>query len=326
MVKALKLTKYGGPEALQWEDVEVGEPGEGQVRIRQNAVGLNFFDIYVREGLYPFPTPLIPGQEAAGVVTAVGPGVTDLKVGDRVAYAGGFGAYAEERLAAAATLVPIPSNIDDVTAAGALLKGCTAHMLLNCLHVKVGPGVKILVLAAAGGVGSLLCQWGSALGATVFGVVSTEAKAAQAKEDGAHHVLLQSEGDFAEKIKELTNGAGVDIVYDSVGKDTFMQALEALGPRGLIVCFGVASGSPDPVPLGLLTRKSLWLHRPILLHYTNTREDLLACAGEVFNALSSGIIKLRVNQKYPLAQAGQAQEDLKARKTTGSTVLLVDSA
>ncbi|KAL2653016.1 hypothetical protein R1flu_021144 [Riccia fluitans] len=323
--KAFKVHKVGGPEVLQWEDVEVGEPGEGQVRIRQTAVGLNFIDIYFREGIYTHPTPFTPGMEAVGVVTAVGPGLTGRQVGDRVAYAGILGAYAEERLVAADRVVPVPSNIDDITAAAALLKAGTAQFLLRRLG-KVERGVKILVHAAAGGVGSLLCQWGNALGATVIGVVSTEAKAAQAKEDGAHHVLIQSEGDFAEKVKEITNGEGVDIVYDSVGKDTLQQSLECLRRRGLMVCFGQSSGLPDPIPLGALAKKSLFLTRPSLMDYTSTRDELLECAGEVFTALAAGIIKVRVNQTYQLAQAAQAQKDLKERKTTGSTVLIVDSA
>ncbi|KAL3684846.1 hypothetical protein R1sor_002868 [Riccia sorocarpa] len=327
MVKAktFKVYKAGGPEVLQWEDVEVGEPGDGQVRIRQTAVGLNFIDIYFREGIYAAPSsPFTPGMEAVGVVTAVGPGLTGRQVGDRVAYAGVIGAYAEERVIAADKVVPIPSNIDDVTAAAALLKGGTAQFLLRRLW-KVENGTKILVHAAAGGVGSLLCQWGNALGATVIGVVSTEAKAAQAKEDGAHHVIIQP-GDFAEKVKEMTNGEGVDIVYDSVGKDTFQQSLECLKRRGLMVLFGQSSGAPDPVPVGALAKKSLFLTRPSLMDYTVTRDERLENAGEVFSALAAGIIKVRVNQTYPLSQAAKAQKDLEERKTTGSTVLIVDSA
>ncbi|KAL2653826.1 hypothetical protein R1flu_021954 [Riccia fluitans] len=254
--------------------------------------------------------------------------ITGRQVGDRVAHAGILGAYAEERLVAADRVYQSPAT----SMTSLQLQPCSKQALLSCFcdawgrAVQVERGVKILVHAAAGGVRSLLCQWGNALGATVIGVVSTEAKAAQAKEDGAHHVLIQSEGDFAEKVKEITNGEGVDIVYDSVGKDTLQQSLECLRRRGLMVCFGQSSGLPDPIPLGALAKKSLFLTRPSLMDYTSTRDELLECAGEVFTALAAGIIKVRVNQTYQLAQAAQAQKDLKERKTTGSTVLIVDSA
>ncbi|KAG6546893.1 hypothetical protein Mapa_011509 [Marchantia paleacea] len=322
--KALKVTKIGGPEVLQFDDVEVGEPAEGQVRIRQTAIGLNFIDIYFREGKYAAPTPFVPGMEAVGVVTAVGSGLTGRQVGDRVAYAGVLGAYTEERLIAAEKVVPVPSSIDDVTAAALLLKGGTAQFLLRQTF-KVEPGHIILVHAAAGGVGSLLCQWGRALGATVIAVVSTELKAAQAKEDGAHHVLIQSEGDFVEKVKEITNGEGVNVVYDSVGKDTFLQSLECLRVRGCMVNFGQSSGFPDPFSMSVLANRSLYLTRPSLKDYTRTRDELLTCAGEVFSAVAGGIIKVRVNQTYPFSATAQAHKDLQERRTTGSTVLIVDS-
>ncbi|CAM6099693.1 unnamed protein product [Calypogeia fissa] len=321
-VKAIKVNQVGGPEALSWEDIEVGEPGEGQVRIRHTAIGLNFIDVYFRTGVYKSAVPFIPGMEAAGVVTAVGPGLTGRKVGDRVAYAGVMGAYCEERLISADKLVPLPSSVDDVPAAAVLLKGMTAQFLLRrCFKVERGHAV--LVHAAAGGVGSLLVQWAHALGATVIAAVSTEDKAAQAKEDGADHVLIYSKEDFATRVKEITNGAGVQVVYDSVGKDTFQGSLDALAVRGYLVSFGQSSGMIDPMPVQALAPKSLFLTRPSMMAYTSTRDELLSSAGEVFAVISEGILKIRVNQTYPLAQVSQAHSDLEARKTSGSTVLTV---
>ncbi|CAM6112797.1 unnamed protein product [Calypogeia fissa] len=346
-VKAIKVNQVGGPEALSWEDIEVGEPGEGQVRIRHTAIGLNFIDVYFRTGVYKSAVPFIPGMEAAGVVTAVGPGLTGRKVGDRVAYAGVMGAYCEERLISADKLVPLPSSVDDVTAAAVLLKGMTAQFLLRrcfknsgvslgCdselaplgafLENLVERGHAVLVHAAAGGVGSLLVQWAHALGATVIAAVSTEDKAAQAKEDGADHVLIYSKEDFATRVKEITNGAGVQVVYDSVGKDTFQGSLDALAVRGYFVSYGQSSGMIDPMPVQALAPKSLFLTRPSMMAYTSTRDELLSSAGEVFAVISEGILKIRVNQTYPLAQVSQSHSDLEARKTSGSTVLTVDSA
>ncbi|CAM6105890.1 unnamed protein product [Calypogeia fissa] len=322
-MKAIKVNRWGGPEALSWEDAEVGEPRVGQVRIRHTAIGLNFVDVYFRTGVYKVPVPFIPGREAAGVVTAVGPGLTGRKVGDRVAYAGVMGAYCEERLISADKLVPLPSSVNDVTAAAVLLKGMTAQFLLHrCFKVERGHAV--LVHAAAGGVGSLLVQWAHALGATVIAAVSTEDKAAQAKEDGADHVLIYSKEDFATRVKEITNGAGVQVVYDSVGKDTFQGSLDALAVRGYFVSYGQSSGMIDPIPIQALAPKSLFLTRPAMLAYTSTRDELLSTAREVFAAISKGILKIRVNQTYPLAQVSQAHSDLEARKTSGSTVLTVN--
>ncbi|KAL4651095.1 hypothetical protein ACB092_01G134800 [Castanea dentata] len=323
MVKAVRVHELGGPEVLKWEDVELGEPKEGELRVKNKAVGLNFIDVYFRKGVYKTPTlPYTPGMEAVGVVTAVGPGLTGRQVGDLVGYAGGpMGAYAEEQILPANKVVPIPPSIDPIVAASVILKGMTAQFLLRRCF-KVEPGHAILVHAAAGGVGSLLSQWANALGATVIGTVSTKEKAVQAKDDGCHHVIIYKEEDFVARVNEITSGNGVDVVYDAVGKDTFQGSLACLKPRGYMVNFGQSSGTPDPLPLSALAAKSLFLTRPSLMQYTATRDELLATAGEVFANVESGILRVRVNHTYPLSQAAQAHADLESRKTTGSVVLI----
>ncbi|PON56393.1 Alcohol dehydrogenase superfamily, zinc-type [Trema orientale] len=323
MIKAFRVHELGGPEVLKWEDVEIGEPKEGEIRVRNKAIGLNFIDVYFRKGVYKAATlPFTPGMEACGVVTAVGPGLTGRQVGDLVAYAGTpMGSYAEEQILPADKVVPVPDSVSPVIAASIMLKGMTAHFLLRRCF-KVEPGHTILVHAAAGGVGSLLCQWANALGATVIGTVSTEEKAAQAKDDGAHHVIIYKEDDFVARVNEITSGNGVDVVYDSVGKDTFQGSLACLKLRGYMVSFGQSSGTPDPVPLSALAAKSLFLTRPSLMQYNVTRDELLGAAGELFANVASGVLRVRVNHTYPLSQAPQAHADLEDRKTTGSVVLI----
>ncbi|XP_004240763.1 uncharacterized protein [Solanum lycopersicum] len=327
MVKAIRVHELGGPEVLKWEDVELGDPKDGEIRVKNKVIGLNFIDIYFRKGVYKAAAfPFTPGMEAVGVVTAVGPGLTGRKVGDIVAYAGGvMGAYAEEQILPADKVVPVPPSIDPIVVASILLKGMTAQFLLRrCFKVERGHAV--LVHAAAGGVGSLLCQWANALGATVIGTVSTKEKAAQAKDDGCHHVIIYKEEDFVTRVNEITSGQGVEVVYDSVGKDTFQGSLDCLKTRGYMVSFGQSSGSPDPVPLSALAVKSLFLTRPSMMHYTMTRDELLETAGEVFANVASGVLRVRVNHTYPLSQAAQAHTDLESRKTSGSVVLIPDDA
>lgn len=322
MPYAMRIYEYGGPEKLRWEEIAVGEPGEGQVRVRNTAVGLNFVDTYQRSGLYQVPLPFTPGSEGAGVVEAVGPKVKEFKVGDRVAYSGPVGAYAEVLLRPADRLVKIPAGIDDRTAAAMMLKGLTAHYLLRRTY-RVKKGDTVLVHAAAGGVGQILCQWARALGATVIGTVGSEEKAPLAKKAGCKHVIVTSREKFVERVKEITKGKGVPVVYDGVGKDTFMDSLDCLQPLGLMVSFGNASGAVPPFNPGILAQKgSLFLTRPTLMHYTATREDLLRGARELFAVVKSGKVKISINQTYPLREAAQAQRDLEARKTTGSSVLI----
>ncbi|KAF5456910.1 hypothetical protein F2P56_026330 [Juglans regia] len=323
MVKAIRVHEHGGPEVLKWEDVEIGEPKEGEIRVKNKAIGLNFIDVYFRKGVYKAPDfPFTPGMEAAGVVTAVGPGLTGRQVGDLVAYAGNpMGSYAEEQILPANKVVPVPSSIDPIIAASIILKGMTAQFLLRRCF-KVEPRHTILVHAAAGGVGSILSQWANALGATVIGTVSTKEKASQAKDDGCHHVIIYKEEDFVSRVNEITCGNGVDVVYDSVGKDTFQGSLACLKTRGYMVSFGQSSGTPDPVPLSALAVKSLFLTRPSLMQYTTTRDELLETAGEVFANVASGVLRVRVNHTYPLSQAVQAHVDLESRKTSGSVVLI----
>ncbi|TXG70607.1 hypothetical protein EZV62_005542 [Acer yangbiense] len=306
-----------------WEDVEIGEPGDGEIRVRNKAIGLNFIDVYFRKGVYKAATmPFTPGMEAVGEVIAVGPGLTGRKVGDLVGYADNpMGSYAEEQILPANKVVPLPPSIDPIVAASIILKGMTAQFLLRRCF-KVEPGHTILVHAAAGGVGALLCQWANALGATVIGTVSTKEKAVQAKDDGCHHVITYKEEDFVSRVNEITSGKGVDVVYDSVGKDTFQGSLACLKIRGYMVSFGQSSGTPDPVPLSALAPKSLFLTRPSLMQYTTNRDELLETAGEVFANVASGVLRVRVNHTYPLSQAAQAHADLESRKTSGSVVLL----
>lgn len=321
--KAIRVHELGGPEVLRWEEVEVGEPGEGEIRIRTTAVGVNFIDIYFRKGVYAAPTmPFTPGMEAVGVVTAVGPGLTGRKVGDVVAYAGNpMGSYAQEQILPAAVAVPVPPSVDHKQAASVMLKGMTAHVLLRRVF-KVESGHTILVHAAAGGVGSLLCQWANALGATVIGTVSNQQKAAQAAQDGCHHPIIYTSEDVVARVKDITSGKGVNVVYDSVGKDTYKASLECLASRGFLVSFGQSSGKPDPIPTSDLASKSLFLTRPSLMHYTATRDELLESAGEVFANVANGVLHVRVNHTYPLSEAAQAHADLEGRKTSGSIVLI----
>lgn len=322
MSKTIKVYETGGPEVLKWEDVEVGEPGPGQVKIRHTAIGLNFIDIYFRAGVYkPASYPFVPGYEGVGVVTAVGSGLTGRVIGDRVGYAKTIGSYSQERLIDADKLIPLPDNVGDELAAAMLLKGMTAQFLLRrCFKVEAGH--TILVHAAAGGVGSLLCQWGKALGATVIGTVSTEEKGKQAKEDGADHVIFYKTENFVERVKEITGGEGVSVVYDSVGKDTLKGSVECLAPLGYLVNYGQSSGTADPIPLSAIGAKSLFLTRPSLMDYTAKRRDMLESAGELFAAVGAGILKIRIDQKYPLSEVAKAHADLENRKTTGSTVLI----
>jgi len=322
MPYAMRIYEHGGPENLRWEQVPVGDPGAGQVRVRNTAVGLNFIDTYQRTGLYPMQLPFTPGSEGAGVVEAVGPKVKEFKVGDRVAYSGPIGAYAEVLLRPADRLVKIPAGVDDRTAAAMMLKGMTAQYLIRRTH-RVAKGETILVHAAAGGVGSILCQWAKALGATVIGTVGSDEKAPLAKKAGCKHVVVAGRENFVERVKVLTKGKGVPVVYDGVGKDTFMGSLDCLSPLGTMVSFGNASGAVTQFNPGVLAQKgSLFLTRPTLLTYTATREDLVKAARELFAVVKSGKVKISINQTYPLRDAAQAQRDLEARKTTGSTVLL----
>jgi NADPH2:quinone reductase len=327
MTQAIRVHAYGGPEVLKWEKVEVGEPGPGEVRIKQTAVGLNYIDVYSRTGFYPQASlPFIPGMEGAGVVTAVGQGVKGLKAGDRVAYAGPLGAYAEERLIAADRVVKIPKGISDEIAASIMLKGMTAQYLLRRTYV-VGPKTTLLFHAAAGGVGLIACQWAASLGATVIGTVGSAGKALIARAHGCAHVINYREEDFVTMVKAYTDGKGVDVVYDSIGKDTFPGSLDCLKPLGLWVSFGQASGPVPEFKITLLSQKgSLYATRPSIANYTATRKDLVATASDLFDVVSSGKVKVAVNQTYPLAEAARAHRDLEARLTTGSTVLLPATA
>jgi NADPH2:quinone reductase len=322
MVHAIRIHQHGGPEVLKWESVEVGAPGPGQVRLKQRAVGLNYIDTYHRSGLYKIPLPAVIGMEGAGEVTAVGPGVTDIKVGDRVAYANPIGGYAEERLIPADRVVKIPQGIDERTAAAMMLQGMTVRYLLKETF-KVGPGTTMLLHAAAGGIGLIACQWAKHLGATIIGTTSSAEKARLATEHGCTHVINYKTEDFIKRTKELTNGKGVDVVYDSVGKDTFPGSLDCLKPRGLFVSFGNSSGAITAFDITILAAKgSLYATRPTLMTYTATREELLANANDLFDVVKRGIVKIEINQTYPLKDAAQAHRDLEARKTTGSTILL----
>jgi NADPH2:quinone reductase len=324
MTRAIRIHSPGGPEGLSWDEVEVGEPGEGQVRLAQTAVGLNYIDVYQRSGLYPLPElPATLGLEAAGRVDAVGSGVEALAPGDRVAYASPpVGAYAEARLMPADRLVKLPDGISDTQAAGMMLQGMTVHYLVRRTF-RVEPGQTVLFHAAAGGVGLIACQWLKHLGATVIGTVGSEEKAALARAHGCDHTILYTSESVPERVRELTGGAGVPVVYDSVGKDTFEGSLDSLAPLGMLVSFGNASGPVAPFEPGILAAKgSLFFTRPTLMTYTAKREDLVAAAEELFDVVGSGAVKIEVNQTYPLAEAAQAHRDLEARKTTGSTVLL----
>ena len=325
MTHAIRIHQTGGPEVLRWEAIEVPAPGVGEVLLRQTAVGLNYIDVYFRTGLYAAPTmPFIPGLEGAGVVEAVGPEVTSLAVGDRVAYASApIGAYAEARVMPADRLVKIPDSISDEQAAAMMLQGMTTQYLVRRTY-KIQAGDTILVHAAAGGVGLMLCQWAKHLGATVIGTVGSEEKAALARANGCDYPVIYTREDFQARVLEITNGQKVPVVYDSVGVDTFAKSLDCLAPLGMMVLFGQASGPVPPFELGTLAAKgSLFITRPTLFSYTAKREDLVTTAQELFEVVSKGVVKIAVNQTYPLAEAAQAQRDLEARKTTGSTVLKV---
>jgi len=323
MTHAIRIHRPGGPEALVWDEIQVGSPGPGQIRLRHTAVGLNFIDVYHRTGLYPLPLPLIIGSEGAGVVEELGPGVAGLQPGDRVAYAGVTGAYAEARLIQADRIVKIPAGISDHQAAAMMLQGMTVRYLIREVYA-VKPGDTILIHAAAGGVGMILCQWAKSLGATVIGTVSSDEKAELAKAHGCDYPIVYTREDFQKRVMEITAGKKLPVVYDSIGKDTFLQSLDCLRPRGLMAMFGQASGSPPPMEINLLAQKgSLYLTRPTLGTFIASAEDLKTTADDLFDVVASGKVKISVNQTYALKDAAQAHRDLEARKTTGSTVLTV---
>ena len=323
MPAAIRFHRTGGPEVLCLEEVEIGAPAPGEARVRHYAIGLNFIDTYHRSGLYPLPLPSGIGLEGAGVVEAVGEGVRDLAVGDRVAYAGGpVGAYSEVRCLPAERLLRLPEALSFETGAAMMLQGLTAAYLLRRTY-RVQPGDAVLIHAAAGGVGLIACQWAKALGATVIGTVSTEAKAELARQHGCDHVILYTREDIVKRVRELTGGEGVAVVYDGVGKDTFAASLDCLRPRGMMATFGNASGAvPAFDPLTLTQKGSLFLTRPKLADYTSRRDELLDIGQELFNVVVGGQVKIEVNQTYPLSEAAQAHRDLEARKTTGSTIFL----
>jgi NADPH2:quinone reductase len=321
MPYAVRLHRPGGPEVLVWERVEVAKPGKGEILIRHRAVGLNYIDVYHRNGTYPVQTPAVLGLEAAGVVEELGPEVTGLHVGDRVAYASPpLGAYSELRVMPSDRVVKLPDNISDQQAAAMMMKGLTAQYLLRRTY-KVAPGDTILVHAAAGGVGLILCQWAKHLGATIIGTVGNDEKAALARANGCTHTIVYTKEDFLARVLEITSGKKLPVVYDSIGKDTFQKSLDCLRPFGLMVLFGQSSGPVPPFDLGVLAAKgSLFITRPTMMTYTARREDLLASARELFEAVGSGVVKLRINQTYALKDAAQAHCDLEARQTSGSTV------
>jgi NADPH:quinone reductase len=323
MVKAIRIHKAGGPEVLVWEDVTVDKPGAGQILVRHGAIGLNYIDVYHRTGLYPITYPSGIGMEGAGTVETVGLGVTDLKPGDRVAYASApLGAYAEARLMPADKVVRVPDSISDRDAAAMMLQGMTVEYLVRRTY-PIKRGDAVVIHAAAGGIGLIFCQWAKHLGATVIGTVSSDEKAKLAKAHGCDHAIIYTREDFAKRVREITGGAGVPVVYDSIGKDTFEGSLDCLRPRGLMVSFGNASGPVPPFSPAILSAKgSLYLTRPSLVAYTATRADLIDSAKALFDVVTSGAVKITVNQTYPLKDAAQAHHDLEARKTTGSTVLL----
>jgi NADPH2:quinone reductase len=324
MVAAVRVHKHGGPEVLTYEDIEVPAPGQGQVKIKQHASGVNFIDTYFRSGLYQSPVgmPFVAGNEGAGEVIAVGPGVTDLKVGDRVAYVVPLGGYSAERLLPAERAVKLPDNIGYEQAAGMMLKGMTAQYLLNRTF-KVGKGTTVLMHAAAGGVGLILCQWANHLGATVIGTVGSKEKAELAKKNGCHHTILYRDENFVDRVKEITGGKLCDVVYDGIGATTFPASLDCIRPLGYFVSFGSASGPIKAFDINLLQFKgSLFASRPTLNHYAAKREDLVSIAGDLFDKVGSGAVKIPVNQKFALKDARKAHEHLEGRETTGSTILI----
>jgi len=323
MTHAIQIYETGGPEVMKWEEVEVGEPGEGQVKLRQSAVGLNYIDVYFRTGTYPQEhLPFTPGMEGAGEVIGVGKGVTHVKPGDRVAYAGAIGSYAEERIVPADRILMLPDGIDEQTGAAMMLKGMTAAYLLLRTY-KVGPGTTLLFHAAAGGVGLIVCQWAKHLGATMIGTVSSDEKGELARAHGCTHTINYTTEDFVARVKEITDGKRCDVVYDSVGKDTFPASLDCLKPFGLWATFGQSSGPLPDLNLGMLAQKgSLYVTRPGLFPHIAKRSDLEELSGALFDVVSNGAVKIEINQSYQLRDAVQAHKDLEARKTTGSTVLL----
>jgi len=322
MPKAIRFHRTGGPEVLSLDEVEVGAPGPGEARVRHTAIGVNFVDTYHRSGLYPLPLPSGLGVEAAGVVEKVGPGVSEVAPGDRVAYAATPGAYSEARVIPADRLVKLPERLSDRQAAAMMVKGLTVQALVRRTH-RVEPGETVLFHAAAGGVGLIAIQWLKAIGATVIGTVGSDAKAALARAHGCDHVVVYTREDFAKRVRQLTGGAGVPVVYDAVGKATFDGSLDCLAPLGLMVSFGNASGSPPPVDVALLGRKgSLFLTRPSVFNYVAKREDLERGAAELFDVVRSGKVKVEISRALPLAEAAEAQRALAARETTGSLVLV----
>jgi NADPH2:quinone reductase len=322
-MKAIRFQKPGGTEVLEYQDVDLAPPGPGQARVRHTAIGVNFIDTYYRSGLYPLPLPSGLGSEAAGVVEALGEDVSHLKVGERVGYCwGAIGAYAQAANVPADKLVRLPDGISDDVAAASLLKGMTAQYLLRRIY-RVGAGDTIVIHAAAGGVGQIACQWARHLGATVIGSTTSPDKVAQAHANGCAHVLDTREAGWEKKVREITGGAGVPVVYDSIGKDTFLAGLDCLSPRGLMVTYGNSSGPVAPFAPGILAAKgSLFVTRPTLAHYVGTPKELQDTADDLFGVILSGAVKVAVNQRFALKDAAKAQEELTARKTTGATVLI----
>jgi NADPH2:quinone reductase len=324
MVAAIRVHKHGGPEVLTVDNIEVPAPGQGQVKIKQHAIGVNFIDTYFRMGMYPSPVgmPFVAGNEGAGEVIAVGPGVTDLKIGDRVGYVVPLGGYSAERLLPAERAVKLPDNINYEQAAAMMLKGMTVQYLLNRTY-KVGKGTICLIHAAAGGVGLIACQWANHLGATVIGTVGSKEKADLAKKNGAHHTILYRDEDFVARVKEITSGKLCDVVYDGIGKTTFPASLDCLRPLGYFVSFGSASGQIEAFNINILQAKgSLFATRPTLNSYAAKREDLLSISSDLFKVVGSGAVKIPINQKYPLKDAAKAHKDLEGRETTGSSILI----
>jgi NADPH:quinone reductase len=324
MVAAVRVHKVGGPEVLTYEEIEVAAPAQGQIRVKQHASGVNFIDTYFRMGMYPSPVglPFVVGNEAAGEVAAVGPGVSEFKVGDRVAYVVALGCYAAERLVPADRAVKLPSAISYEQAAAMMLKGMTAEYLLRRTF-KVEKGMNVLMHAAAGGVGLILCQWANYLGANVIGTVGSKDKAALAKANGCHHTILYREEDFVVRVKDITGGKMCEVVYDGIGKTTFPASLDCLKPLGMFVSFGSASGQIDAFNINILqTKGSLYATRPTLNTYAAKRQDLLAIANDLFDVVGKGAVKVPVNQKYPLREAMKAHRDLESRATTGSSILV----
>jgi NADPH2:quinone reductase len=323
MPHAIRVHETGGPEVLKWEQVDVGDPGPGEVRLRQEAAGLNFIDVYHRTGLYPQPLPFIPGVEGAGAVDAVGPDVTSVSVGDHVAYGGPVGGYAEMRLIPADRVVKLPDSISSEQAAAVMLQGMTAEMLLKRVY-PVKAGDTVLIHAAAGGVGLILCQWAKALGATVIGTVGSDEKADLARAHGCDHPIIYTRQDFVAEVDRITGGAKVQVVYDGVGRDTFMRSLDCLARRGMMASFGNASGPVEPFDALLLARKgSLFLTRPTLYDYTLDPADLQLSAQSLFDVVESGKVKIEIGQRFPLKDAAEAHRALEARRTSGSTVLTI---